>query len=219
MVAQKSISQPPGVPPASSVSRFEDFGPVRFTVKDTLLMVQQGILPEDSAIELLEGSLVYCDRRARDGGDLEEGLEHNYVVSSLAELASRINSGSRHLRTQSPLICSEIHAPIPDAVLLKGPRSNYRDHIPTAAEAFFVIEVADSSYERGSGEKLEGYARAGIGQHIIINLRNRTAEVYTNPDPAVGTYPPPQIIAADGAVSLRVGEAEILAVALGDLLP
>jgi hypothetical protein len=77
-----------------------------------------------------------------------QGVDHNCVISSLAELAARINNDARHLRTQSTLICSEIHAPIPDAAVLRGPRTNYRDHIPTAADAFCVIEVADSSYER-----------------------------------------------------------------------
>jgi Putative restriction endonuclease len=219
MVAQRTISQPPNVPPASSASRFDDYGPVRFTVTDALRMVKMGILPEDSTIELLDGSLIYCDRFARKGGQIVEGLAHNYVVSLLAELASKIDSDNRHLRTQSTLICSETHAPIPDAVLLKGPRSAYRDHIPSASEALFVIEVADSSYERDSGEKLRGYARAGIAQYIIINLRNRTAETYTNPDTVVGTYPPPQIISVGGAISLQIGEEETLTVSMSDLLP
>jgi len=195
------------------------YGPVPFTVKDTLLMVEQGILPEDSAIELLDGSLVYCDRGVRSGGELVEGLDHNYVLSSLADLAARINNESRHLRTQSTLICSETHAPIPDAVVLRGSRTKYRDHMPTAAEALSVIEVADSSYERDAGEKLAGYARAGIVQYIIINLRNRAAEVYANPDSVAGSYPPPQIIAADGTESLRIGESEMFSLTLRDVLP
>ena len=82
-----------------------------------------------------------------------------------------------------------------------------------------VIEVADSSYERDSGEKLIGYARAGIRQYIILNLRNRTAEVYTNPDTAAGTYPPPKVIAEGDPLSLRVGEAEHFDVRLAELLP
>jgi Uma2 family endonuclease len=82
-----------------------------------------------------------------------------------------------------------------------------------------VIEVADSSYEKDAGEKLFGYARAGIPQYIIINLRNRTAEVYTNPDQASGTYAAPQIVSPQQSLPLRVGEAEFFAVSLVDLLP
>ena len=81
-----------------------------------------------------------------------EGVDHNYVVGALADLAAKINNESRHLRTQSTLICSETHAPIPDGMVLRGARTSYRDHTPAAAEALCVIEVADSSDERDAGE-------------------------------------------------------------------
>jgi hypothetical protein len=76
---------------------------VHFTVAGTLRMLNMGILPEDSTIELLNGTLVYRDRFDIRGGEIAEGIE---------------------------------------------------------------------------------------GQYIIINLRNRTAEVYGDPDSAGGTYPP-----------------------------
>ena len=60
---------------------------------------------------------------------------------------------------------------------------------------------------------------AGSSQYIIIDLRNRTAEVYINPDTAAGTYPPPEIIAAEGALSLRGGESEFFPLPLRDVLP
>ncbi len=82
-----------------------------------------------------------------------------------------------------------------------------------------MIEVADSSYERDSGFKLAGYARAGIPQYIIINLRNRTAEVYTKPDTAAGTYAAPVIITEKDALSVRVGESEMFEIRLEQLLP
>lgn len=69
------------------------------------------------------------------------------------------------------------------------------------------------------GEKLVVYARAGVRQCIILNLRNRTAEVYTNPDAAAGTYPPPQVIAEGDSLALRVGEAEHFTLPLADMLP
>jgi hypothetical protein len=53
----------------------------------------------------------------------------------------------------------------------------------------------------------------------VINLRNRTAEVYANPDPVAGTYPPPQIIPDSGTLSLRAGDAEFFEVPLRDVLP
>jgi hypothetical protein len=185
---------------------------------ETLWMVKAGIVPEDSTVELLDGLLVYRDCSDLRGGEIVEGVHHDYVVNSLAGLAVKINNETRHLRTHNAVICSEICAPVADAVVLRGQRTDYHDRLPTAADAFCVIEVADSSYERDAGEKLIGYARAGIVQYIIINLRNRTAEVYTNPDSAAGIYPPPQIIAADGTLSLRISDGDSFSLSLGGVL-
>jgi hypothetical protein len=194
-------------------------GPVRFTVSDALEMVERGILPEDSTVELLDGELIYRDRFDLRGSEIAEGAGHSYVATALGDLRGAINDARRHLCTQSALVCTETHAPIPDGVVLRGTLTDYRERLPIAADTYCVIEVADSSYERDSGEKLAGYARAGVQQYIILNLRNRTAEVYTNPDAAAETYPPPQVIAEGDSLSLRVGEAEHFTVRLADVLP
>jgi len=234
MVAATPTISDPFPPPTDWIATRTAFQ-VLLTVKDVQAMVKAGIVPEDSTMELLHGVLLYVDRadagdppldpreyvRRFDlkGGVAVEGADHNYVLSGLAELSSSINSPDRHLRTQSTFICSETHAPIPDGMILRGPRTAYRGKHPVAAGAYCVIEVADSSYEKDSGEKLFGYARAGIPQYIIINLRNRTAEVYANPDQAAGTYPPATIVTEEQRLDLRVGDAELFSVDLASLLP
>jgi hypothetical protein len=194
-------------------------GPVRFTIADAEEMVQCGILPEDSTVELLDGELVYRDRFDLRGDEIVEGVKHNYVISALGRLQVQVNTAARHLRTQSTLVCSETHAPVPDGVILRGTLEDYRERLPSAADAWCVVEVADASYERDSHEKLKGYARAGIAQYIIINLRNRTAELHTNPDTAAGTYPSPQILGEDADLPLRVGESEFISVPMSAVLP
>jgi len=195
-------------------------GPVRFSISDALEMVRKGILPEDSTIELLDGELIYRDRFDLRGDQIVEGVKHNYVVAVLGDLRSVINTPERHLRTQSTLICADKHAPIPDGIILRGASDAYRDRLPTAADALcVVVEVADASYERDAGEKLSGYARAGIAQYIIVNLRNRTAEIYTNPDVVEGTYAAREVISESGTLAIRVAETEFYQVPLGNLLP
>jgi Uma2 family endonuclease len=194
------------------------YGPVRFTFADAVGMVERGILPEDATVELLDGSLVYRDRFDLKGDEVVEGFKHNYVITALGQLASRLDDERRHLRTQSTLKCSDTHAPIPDGVVLRGTLSDYTD-IPTAADAYCVIEVADSSYERDAGDKLEGYARAGVPQYVIVNLRTRKAEVFANPDPASGTYAAPQVVAEGEPLLLGVGPGESFTIRLADILP
>jgi Uma2 family endonuclease len=219
MVAQSAItSYHPNLTPTEIVRRL-GIGPVRFSIHDAIQMVQRGIIPEDATVELLDGELIYRDRFDLRGDEIVEGIKHNYVVSALGALQGRINSDTRHLRTQSTLVCAEKHAPIPDAMVLRGGLDAYRERLPAAADAWSVVEVADASYERDVGDKLRGYARAGIEQYIIINLRNRTAEIYGEPDPQAGTYPAPTVIAADGALPVRVGGNEFFSVPMGQILP
>ena len=177
---------------------------VQFTIKDAESLVRMGIVPEDASTELLHGMIVLKDRAARNQEPTMIGQDHRICVERFSTLRAQINSPARHVESQQPLVCSQTHVPEPDFVVLRGTLDGYTD-LPTAADAFCVVEVADSSYERDAGDKLLGYARAGIQQHIIINLPNRTAEVYTSPDRAAGNYPAPQIVPAEGALSLRVG--------------
>ena len=195
------------------------FGPVRFTVADTLAMIERGILREDATVELLDGELVYRDRFDLRGDQIVEGAQHNYVVAALGELKARIDTAGRHLRTQSTLVCSESHAPILDGMVLRGTLADYRERLPTAADAWCVVEVADASYERDAGEKLRGYAEAGVQQYVIVNLRDRTAEVYTSPNPSDRTYPPPTVVTVDQALALRTGDGETFTFPLADVLP
>lgn len=189
----------------------------KFTRDDAAALVRMGIVPEDASTELLNGVIVHTDRAARGEDVLRIGRNHVITVERFSNLREVINSPILHVQCQQPLACGEFHEPQPDFMVVDGQLEDYDDG-PTAADVHCVVEVAESSYERDSGEKLIGYARAGIAQYIIINLRNRTAEVYENPDAATGTYPPPQIILADGTLILHAGESEF-AVQLAGMLP
>jgi hypothetical protein len=191
---------------------------IRLTRKDADAMVRMGIIPEDASTELLNGWIVLKDRSARDQDPSIIGQDHRKCVERFSALRKAIDNVHRHVETQQPLDCSDTHVPEPDFMILRGTLDAYVD-LPTAADAFCVIEVADSSYERDVGEKLGAYAKAGVQQYVIINLRNRTAEVYTNPNAAAGTYPPPQIVAEGETLHLRAGEDEVFAFALIEALP
>jgi hypothetical protein len=190
----------------------------RLTRQDAEVLVRMGRVPEDATTELLDGMIVLKDRSARDEDPTMIGKDHRICVGRLSNLPTTVNNEARHVESQQPLVCSETQVPEPDFMVLRGTLDSYRD-LPMAADAYCVVEVADSSYDRDAGIKLFGYARAGVVQYIIINLRNRTAEVYTNPNSSAGTYPPAQVIPAEGTLQLRVGETDTLALPLNGLLP
>jgi Uma2 family endonuclease len=190
----------------------------RFTWHDAQEMVRLGIIPEDASTELINGAIVLKDRAARGEPLTMIGQDHRKCVERLSALRKVIDSDARHVESQQPLMCSETHVPEPDFMVLRGTLDEYAA-LATAADAWCVVEVADASYERDTGEKLQGYARAGVAQYVVINLRNSTAEVYTSPNLADGTYAPPEIHGADNDLQLRVGESEFVSIALRGVLP
>jgi hypothetical protein len=190
----------------------------RFTCSDVDTLVQQGIIPEDASTELLDGLIVLKDRAATGANPYMIGREHRICVEQFSSLRKVIDNSDRHIETQQPLVCSETHRPEPDVLILRGTIKDYPDHAK-AEDAFCIIEVADSSYERDVGGKLQWYARGGVVQYIVVNLRSRTAEVYANPDTIAGTYPPPHIVMESQTLQLRVGEAEYFPVLLSEVLP
>jgi hypothetical protein len=191
---------------------------VLLTRHDVAAMISAGVVPEDASTELLHGALLHVDRSASGENPLATGIGHLKCVEKLSNLRHRINSAQSHVQSQQPLICSETHEPLPDFTILKGTLDSYIT-VPTASDALCVIEVADSSYERDFGEKLFGYVRAGIPQYIIINLRNLTAEIYTEPDAVTGTYGPPVIVGADQELRLHIGDDRHFSVAMAEILP
>ena len=208
-------ADPPAVPPSALAGR----GPlVRFTVDDVQAMLRAGLLPEDASTELLDGCIVRTDKSAHGGDPRMHSPGHRYSVTQLGELSSKINSPDRHVQTQLPIVCGSSQMPEPDFAVVRGTNAEYMDRLPTAADALCVVEVADSSLERDRDEKLPAYARAGVPQYVILNLRNRTAEVHEQPDRSTGQYFINTVVATDSLVGLLIGAEDRLDVVLGMLL-
>jgi Uma2 family endonuclease len=72
----------------------------------------------------------------------------------------------------------EHNAPEPDFHLFDVPVGTPRKKLPLP---ILVIEVSDTTYRRDSGSKLRLYARAGVADYWIVNLRENRIEVYRRP--------------------------------------
>ncbi len=193
-------------------------GPVRFTVADVLSMVRQGILPEDATTELLDGIVVHKDRSEQGGDPMSHGPRHRKCVRQLAALAARIDSADRHAQSQLPIVCGDGEMPEPDFAVIRGTDDDYDDALPTAADAFSVIEVADSSLERDRDEKLPVYAAAGVPWYLIVNLRTDALQLYTDPDPR-GQYRTAETLRRGDVLRLPIGGGLVLDLPVADVLP
>ncbi len=207
----------PAVPPSALSGR----GPlVRFTVDDVQAMLRAGLLPEDATTELLDGCLVLKDRSALGADPMSHSPGHRYTVRRLTAVAAAIDSSDRHVQIQLPIVCGSNQMPEPDFAIIRGSDADYVSRLPTAAnDVLCVIEVADSSLERDREEKLPVYARAGVPQYIILNLRNRSAEVHVDPDLQAGIYADRTVVSATDPIFLLLTEVTQFELPLAAVFP
>jgi Uma2 family endonuclease len=123
------------------------------------------------------------------------------------------------VRTQLPLACDRYNAPEPDFAIARGNPRDYTERFPSGADVYCLAEVADSSLERDPERKLSIYARAGVPQYVIVNLRNETLELYTDPDPQAATYRTKTTLLRGQTITIQLGDGQTLDVAITDILP
>jgi Uma2 family endonuclease len=180
-------------------------------------MIEEGILPEDTGVELLDGVLVRKDRGDAGGDPMTVGEAHAYVVRQLAYLGLRLDPTRLHLQTQQPVVIPGAGEPEPDAAIVLQPITETGK--PRAADVSCVIEVAGTSLDRDRTTKLRHYARGGIPQYIILNLQDRTAEEYLDPDSRTGTYARKTTSTGSALLQLHLAGDETLEVAVGQIFP
>jgi Uma2 family endonuclease len=123
-------------------------------------------------VELLGGQLIVAEPR---------GTYHVTVVGLVDDALRALLPPGWIVRSQAPLSLDDESAPEPDIAVVPGTRADYLNGHPTAPP--FVLEVADTSV--GFDRRVKGsvYARAGVQDYWIVNVTERTVEVYRDPQP------------------------------------
>ena len=142
----------------------------RFNVDEYIAIAETGILHKEDRVELMDGEIIVM---APIGPPHEEGTDA-LTMGLVPALAGRAM-----VRIQGSVQLDDRSLPEPDVIVYRlRPRGSGR---LTAAEVYFVIEVADSSLAYDSGPKLARYADAGIPEVWIANLRTREVAVHSGP--------------------------------------
>ena len=145
----------------------------RFTVDEFYRMVEIGVIPPQTRVELIEGQIIDM---------LPIGPFHSGILNELAEIFTLAADAKWIVTVQSPLRLDEQTAPQPDLMLLRPPHSQYRHAHPTPEDVLLLIEVADSSLTYDRATKLPQYARANVAEVWIVNLPERKVEIHREPD-------------------------------------
>jgi len=122
------------------------------------------------------------------------------------------------MKLQVPIACPPDGEPEPDASIVRGTPRDYEGRLAGPGDVTCVIEAAHGSLERDRQEKLPIYAAAGVPQYVIINLQNRTAEVYESPDPVGAQYRSRATLEAGQTLSLRLPDG-VFEVKVSEILP
>jgi len=149
----------------------------KITLEEFEHMVSAGVFQEDARLELIEGVLV----------DMTPvGFDHGFGVANLIRVIGKLAGESALVWVQSPIRLPDNTRPEPDFALLKPRPDLSPGSPPTAADVLLVVEVSDTSLNYDRKVKAPLYAAALIPEYWIVNLHERTIEVYTNP--AEGAY-------------------------------
>ncbi len=135
-------------------------------------MLAAGIFGPTARLELVDGQLI--DVPPQDP-------RHSSTITSIERALMRAFGLNVVVRTQMPIAAGTHSRPEPDIAIVRDDERLYRDRHPAPADVFGVIEVAWSSLELDRTAKLHGYARAGVPEYWIVNLRAAVVEGYRKP--------------------------------------
>lgn len=166
-----SVAAPPGrrTQPAPGNS-----GRFYWTVDTFYRAIAAGVFDEPNRLELINGEL--WDRQVmnpphaatarRIGRRLRNALEPGLLVME-----------------EKPFHIADDGEPRPDVCAVRGTEEDFEYRHPTAEKVRLVVEVADSSTDRDTGEKALLYARAGIRDYWVSLVNARELWIYRNPTP------------------------------------
>jgi len=177
-----------------------------WTRKEYERMVAKGLFDPEAKVELVEG--VVYDMTAQGS------LHTTGVTLALQALSRQVSGDPRvHIRIQMPLALGRDSEPEPDVALVEGAARDFVRSHPTSA--LLAVEVADQSLSHDRKRKLPLYARSGIPEVWILNLRERTLEIYR--EPSGGLYRSRTALVDGDTVSPLARPEAVIPVA--DLLP
>jgi Uma2 family endonuclease len=183
----------------------------RFSVDEYHRMIQADVLNDADRVELLEGYVVL---------KMPRNPPHHGTIQIVRKRLTRALPPGWDLRIQSAVTLTESE-PEPDLAVVRGDERTYLARHPGPADVGLIVEVADSSLDRGRDDRGRIYARAAIPIYWIVNLVDGRVEVYSAPSGATAApaYAQRQDLLPGANVPFLLAGAVVASVPVVDLLP
>ncbi len=147
---------------------------LKLTFDEYSRMVERGLLDElrDRRIELIYGEL----REMPAPGPSHAELVDRLTIWSLDQVPRE----EVRVRIQNPIGIPQWNsAPMPDVAWVH--QGNYSRRHPLPQETLLVIEVSDSTLDDDLDEMAKLYARAGIREYWVVDVRDEAIVVHQGP--------------------------------------
>ena len=174
-------------------------------------LIAIGVFQTGEPIELIGGELMVAE---------PQGAEHYTAIRKSAKVLEAAFGAGWEVRTQGPIGLDDDSEPEPDVAVVPGSPDDYRRAHPS--RPVLTLEVADLSLAIDREHKGSLYARAGLADYWVLNLIDRTLEVYREPvadaeAPFGWRYARRETVAPSGRVAPLAAPDALVAVQ--DLLP
>jgi Uma2 family endonuclease len=162
--------------------------PRHFTVSEYLRLADVGVIGPSERVELIDGQIVAMT---------PQGPVHSALVAGIvARLNEIFPRDAFCVRPQSTLVLGEDEAPEPDVAVVAGPCEEHQAELPRSA--LLVVEVSESSLGFDRGRKADIYARAGVPEYWVVDVKGASVEVRRDPGPA--GYAATRVVRGDDAI-------------------
>ena len=143
-----------------------------FTVEEYHQMGEAGIFTENAGIELLNGRIYTMS---------PIGKKHFACVNRITRFFAQNLTDQAIVSVQNPVVLNDRSEPEPDVTLLRYQEDFYESQLPNANDVLLLIEVSETTLRFDREIKLPLYAQSEIPEVWIMNLKDASVEVYTNP--------------------------------------
>ncbi len=165
--------------------------PRLFNVDEYYAMADAGILAPDERVELIDGEIIPMS---------PIGDRHAYSVDELAEWFITRLRGRARVRCQNPVRLDRSFEAQPDVAILRWREDRYSSGHPGPDDILLIIEVSDTTLGYDRDVKIPMYARSGIPETWIANIRERQVEVYDHP--SNGEYQRSRVLGMDETLTM-----------------
>ena len=165
--------------------------PRLFNVDEYYAMAEAGILAPDERVELIDGEIISMSPM--------KSTHAASVDSLIYELTFKLGRRAQ-VRAQIPVRLNGVTEPEPDIAVVKWRDDFYAHAHPGPGDILLIIEVSDTTLYQDRNVKLPMYARFGIPETWISNIRERCVEVYDQPSD--GQYQRSRVVGLDEMLTL-----------------